>query len=607
MRGTRSLRLVALQSRGSSGCRRAWGSHWGCLLKDLGADIGAVTETRIESSHQHALAIAGFLEAGYLALSHNVSPTEPQDAGSPLPGPRSAGVILCVKVGYVGAWERVERDRAGRAIAANLVLRDGQVARFAAVYGVTAACSPHFASMPAMLAAEQGVVRFIEAQGESCDANCWHLMVMGDLNSFSHAALDRIGPALVRDDCLSMVLDALWLRDTFRERHPALAAYTYVSATGNASRIDQVRCRAAPGCTIHIANAAILWAWPRQADHCPVVADLLAELPEVEARSTRCPPWRAMLAALRDPATRDAVCARAQDAIAPYEGDIRRAHADVSRLLQDELGLPNDSYGGLAPWYQNTQCDDPSGARHAIEAAHSAIEGRLASALPWTMVSGGSRRQRRATEEWTLCVFLLRELRHRVGHGDDLGADPARELLARIASAWRRARRLTEALTPARARAARQAQRLSPDSETLFQRSPSEWARARGFSAAGVPQAGTADPTGCCIGEPSTPLVGVPLDTGALRPSLASAQERRQALGIVNRWTRLAEDGRGVAFRQSARSYHDKRINALRDNDIGSWARMMKGPLVRAEGQSAVWLRLPDGTRRRPVNRDEAL
>ena len=37
-------------------------------------------------------------------------------------GPRASGVIIAVKMTYVGQWEAVEKGPAGRAVATNLVL-----------------------------------------------------------------------------------------------------------------------------------------------------------------------------------------------------------------------------------------------------------------------------------------------------------------------------------------------------------------------------------------------------------------------------------------------------------------------------------------------------
>lgn len=58
-RGCKVTRCVALQTAGSGGCLTEWGRRWGVALGKLGADVGALTETRIATLDGHTLALNG--------------------------------------------------------------------------------------------------------------------------------------------------------------------------------------------------------------------------------------------------------------------------------------------------------------------------------------------------------------------------------------------------------------------------------------------------------------------------------------------------------------------------------------------------------------------
>ena len=192
-RGSMVCRVVCLQTAGAGGSLTAWGHWWGLALKELGADVGILTETRIDKEYLHAQAIAGLLDADYLALSHNTGELCWRRQAPELHDARSSGVIIGVRAEYVGAWEAIGRDKEGRALAANLVMQNGVVMRTVGVYGVTGACLVGFRHSVASLEAERAVVAFIRRQADLCDQHGWHLLVRGDLNSFTSAALDRWG------------------------------------------------------------------------------------------------------------------------------------------------------------------------------------------------------------------------------------------------------------------------------------------------------------------------------------------------------------------------------------------------------------------------------
>ena len=124
-KGCALMRCVAINTAGLGGDMIGWGRAWGKALGNLGADVGALCETRIAHDSQHSCARNGLLEAGYIAISHNVSPPLPGGrargrgrarGGSPRPvtassehGPCAAGVVLAVRKTYVGEWACIEK------------------------------------------------------------------------------------------------------------------------------------------------------------------------------------------------------------------------------------------------------------------------------------------------------------------------------------------------------------------------------------------------------------------------------------------------------------------------------------------------------------------
>ena len=144
-RGSAVLRCVAVQAAGAGADHLEWGRFWGASLRDLGADVAVIAETRISTAAQHTRACDGLLELGFAAVSHNVAgapraargakgkgrgagpgPLAPaQDA----PGPRSAGVVLAVRLTCAGEFSQVRVGPHGRAVAATISLADGAAVR----------------------------------------------------------------------------------------------------------------------------------------------------------------------------------------------------------------------------------------------------------------------------------------------------------------------------------------------------------------------------------------------------------------------------------------------------------------------------------------------
>jgi hypothetical protein len=166
-RGHAVTRSVALQPAGSTSRGAEWGRHWGEALKDLGADIGVLSETRISRQDTHAHAVNGLLAAGYIAVSHDVEAdarrtTRPLDGqAADNCGPRGGGVIITVRSTYAGSWQAVGRGPHGRALAGIVVNANGVAISVLGFYGVTGACGLFFHTRSRAFAVEADVCEFV--------------------------------------------------------------------------------------------------------------------------------------------------------------------------------------------------------------------------------------------------------------------------------------------------------------------------------------------------------------------------------------------------------------------------------------------------------------
>ena len=160
-KGSEVLRLVALQAAGCGGDLTTCGRRWASCLSELEADVGVVAESRIRNEGQHLRVVDGFLQGGYIAVSHNVTADEDLRASDVTHGPQAAGVIIAVRRSYVGEWTKVEKDLAGRAVAGNLVMADGTTLRIVGVYGPTGAWHRSFESSATRVRDERALVQFV--------------------------------------------------------------------------------------------------------------------------------------------------------------------------------------------------------------------------------------------------------------------------------------------------------------------------------------------------------------------------------------------------------------------------------------------------------------
>ena len=135
------------------------------------------------------------------------------------------------------------------------------------------------------------------------------MVVAGDTNSYLQPTLDHIGgPNHIRPNCLSATMLSPCLRDTFRERHPTTRAFTHISKSGG-SRLDQIWVRSAAGTQLDTVNASIIWDWPHQTDHIPVIGDLFSNLPTIQDKWNHrsLQPWRKLSRDATDPIAKAAI------------------------------------------------------------------------------------------------------------------------------------------------------------------------------------------------------------------------------------------------------------------------------------------------------------
>ena len=95
--GTMHTRIVALQSGGTGVNRQHWGHFWASGVKELGGDIGVISESRIYTEKAHAAACRGVSAAGYVAISHGVG-----RSGGEHQAHLANGVVLLVRETYAG-------------------------------------------------------------------------------------------------------------------------------------------------------------------------------------------------------------------------------------------------------------------------------------------------------------------------------------------------------------------------------------------------------------------------------------------------------------------------------------------------------------------------
>ena len=104
-------------------------------------------------------------------------------------GSKAAGVILPI----AGGWIDLTKDMDGREINANIFLGDDSTARVNATYGVSGASCPNSISTTVKHMREAKLNDYITEQLKICDAKGYHMVVAGDINSYTQPNIDNMG------------------------------------------------------------------------------------------------------------------------------------------------------------------------------------------------------------------------------------------------------------------------------------------------------------------------------------------------------------------------------------------------------------------------------
>ncbi len=247
--------------------------------------------------------------------------------------------------------------------------------------------------------------------------------------------------------------------------------------------------------------------------------------------------------------------------------------------------------------------------RPLVESAYSVISDAMVAAIPRPVASDGCRKQRRATAAWSEAVASLRAWRTCVRSGS-LHDEAASSLWLRASEAWQRAMRLTEELlTQSRDSRYRTAQAPTMVSAALFARDQVTWARSIGFGAAAAAVAAATSTRAATQSATEQPGDTTRHDLlGALPESLDDSARRTDSAqpSVLDGWIDQALRVKGDVFRISGRAWRDRRADALRNHDIGEWARLLRRASGPSAGHAVEWYHRPDGSRVRPRDAEEA-
>ncbi|CAL1132493.1 unnamed protein product [Cladocopium goreaui] len=184
-RGSKVLRVAALQAGRTGTDARFVGRWWGSSLTQLGADLGCVSEIGLSNSQLAPLLLEGFSDAGFTAICHG----PPEEGLAPRGG---AGVALVVRRSIISTWSDISRDRLGRCIASTLYLSSGLPLRVIGVYAITGSSLPGFEGNAFQVAAESQLVRFIQEQLQAADVQgmtCLHCVCLGVCSTVERMSL----------------------------------------------------------------------------------------------------------------------------------------------------------------------------------------------------------------------------------------------------------------------------------------------------------------------------------------------------------------------------------------------------------------------------------
>ncbi|CAE7837193.1 unnamed protein product [Symbiodinium sp. CCMP2592] len=565
-KGSQVSRLAALQTGGIGRDRYAWGAWWAEAMSDLGADIAASA---------HNAAINGMWDAGYLCISHNVS-----NADRRTDNPLGSGVALAIKREVAADWTEVTPGPHGRALGGSIRLHNGAVLRVVAVYGPTGACLPGFTQNLRAVQHETDLVTFLQQQVAMAQAKDWTLVVLGDLNSFTDGALDKWqGQWQIRDECLAVQCREMGLIDTWRDSHPTLPGFTYVSPTGSASRLDSIWILPAIGFHTPVLNSALLWNWHKRVDHHPVLIDLGIDIPTVPAASSdrEQPRWRKLadmahghnLQALR--AQVEAQMDTHRPLLMQAAADLTEAstHGGTSHATLSEIGMVHGQTPALS--LREVLCS-------RVHQAHDSIMAILHQTLPTTNQPSMDRKLGRAQNAWDTCLALLRSLKHILIDSETYDLETANSILNRADVKWRQGLHF-----------------LDKRGQVTIQRDPWDWdgfhtQLDRWLSSLSAPGAPQLRPPDIC--QPAVDAVARNLHWAP------SATETADRILLVEAWIQEAQTLRAKTAAHQAREGHERRVHLLRSGDLRRWARCWRTPAYKRQAYTPQQITTASGTRR---------
>ena len=600
--GSETTRAICINTQGSHGSTREWAYNMGNAVKNLGAEIFTLCETRLHGKEQHYQAVEGLAQAGYIAISHNVpihrAAPDDSDDDVPLQSPLASGVIIGVKNTYCGTLSDVTKGPHGRAASANITNTTGTTIRITGLYGITGACATDFASRKTKLRIEDDVNKYTCNETDTSRGKGQHSILMGDGNSYTNILLDHYGgPALIRTENLAYTISDLGATDTFRNRHADTRAFTHVHHTGTASRLDYIWLLPSPGTNLPILDAAILWKWPHSKDHDVAMCDFFCTIPEIALPTdNKANKWKKTVEAMQTPSSFSAMKAHVLETISPFRAQIE----DTCRELEQVC----ISMGRERTGERTTPSPTPHKdlrtmdlrAKNNLRQAN--IEVPMMDALPTlsnNFAKQYANRVRSASEAWAHCITLLHGL-ERITPTTHSHKKPYTEHKTLTSYAWNNAKIQQDKLIQNN-QSRTQIKQSSHTCIPLVQTDFLSWAQQYGFTN-----------QHCIIW-----LGQLPTDTSISTHSAPSCPTELAATFFVHsdtklaEWITLATSARKSCLKGDGKEFYNKRTHFLYINDVKTWAGQIRSKQSNPTGFTPTWLNKRETNKKRPETKNEAM
>ena len=601
-KGSETTRAICINTQGSHGRTKEWAYNIGNAVKNLGADIFTLCETRLHGRAQHHLAVEGLAQAGYIAISHNVPlhrtlPDE-SDEDIPLQSPLASGVVIGVKNTYCGTLSDVVKGPHGRAISANITNTTGITIRITGLYGITGACATDFSSRKTKVRIENDLNKYICKGTNTSLTTGQHSILMGDGNSYTNIPLDHYrGPALIRTENLACTIRDLGAIDTFRKRHTDTRAFTHIHHTGTASRLDYVWLLPSPGTNLPILNSAILWKWPHSKDHDVAMCDCLCTISDIAIPSeNNANKWKKTVEAMQIPASLTAMMTHVGSTISPFRTQIEDACRELEQIC---IGMGRARTGERSTPSPTPHIDlRTNNMRTKVNTCQAHIEIPMMDALP-TLSSKFAKqyanRARSASETWAHCITLLHGL-ERITRTTHSQKKPYTDHKTLTSDAWHNAETQQNKLIQTN-RSRTQIKQSTHASLPLVQTNFLAWAYQYGFSN-----------HQCTIWLQQLPTdTNIPDHTAPRCPTELAATFFVHSDIKLAEWITLAKSARKSFLKGDGEEFYNKRRHFLHINDIRSWASLIRSKQSISTGFAPTWLNKGDTDQKRPETKEEVM